>query len=71
MAKAFGRRGATGTFTDTVPEKSAEQAILIKQDAMVDQINAIVAALAAATDITHINAAMAALVPLTKVILVP
>ena len=68
---AFGRRGSTGTFADTVPEKSAEQAMLIKQDAIIDQINAIVAALAAATDVAHINAAMAALAALTKVKLVP
>ena len=67
----FGRRGATGTFTDTIAAKSAEQAMLIKQDEIIDRVNAVVAALAVAVDITAVNAAMAALADIVKVKLVP
>jgi len=68
---AFGRRGSTGTFADTVPEKSAEQAMLLKQDEIIDRINAVVAALAIAADVPAINAAAAALASIVKVVLVP
>ena len=71
MSQDFGRRGATGTFADTVPAKSAEQAMLIKQDEIIDRINAVVAALAIAADVPAINAAAAALAAIVKVKLVP
>lgn len=45
-----GRMGTTGTFTNTVPPKSAEQAILVKQDEIIDRLNAILAAIAGSTD---------------------
>lgn len=70
MAAEKGRRGATGTFTDTVAAKSAMQAILIKQDETIDRINAVVAALAIAADAAAINAAAAALPAIIKVKLV-
>lgn len=65
-----GRQGKTGTYANTVAPKSAEQAMLVKQDEMIDRINALVAALAIAADITEVNAAAAALTALEKVKLV-
>ena len=64
-----GREGSTGNYTNTIAPKSAEQAMLIKQDEMIDRINAIVAALAVAADTAAINAAASALTALTKVAL--
>lgn len=65
-----GRQGSTGTFQDTIERKSAQQAMLMKQDEMIDRINALVAALAVAADAAAINSAAAALPALIKVKLV-
>lgn len=56
-----GRRGSTGTFTDTVPAKSAEQAILIKQDEIIAKLNEILAAVAASSDGDTLQTALAAI----------
>lgn len=64
-----GRLGSTGTFTNTVAPKSAEQAMLMKQDEIINRVNALTAALAAAADVPAINAAAAALPALVKVML--
>ena len=48
-----GRRDLTGTrFQDTVPAGSAEQAVLIKQDELIDQLKALMAKLDSDTSIT-------------------
>ncbi len=65
-----GRQGSTGTFTNTIAPKSAEQAMLMKMDEMIAAINALRAALASAADTAAINAAATALSDLTKVSLV-
>lgn len=65
-----GRQGSTGTFQNTIAPKSAEQAMLIGQDAMVDAFNALLAAIAGATDIASLQTAAAAIVAPTKVSLV-
>jgi hypothetical protein len=68
---AFGRRGSTGTFTDTIAEKSAEQAMLINQDALIDAMNALLAAIANATDLASLQTGAAAVTVPSKVKLVP
>lgn len=46
-----GRKGnSVNRFIDTVKPQSAEQAILIKQDEIIDKLNAILAAIEAGTD---------------------
>lgn len=67
---SVGRQGSTGTHTNTIAPKSAEQAMLLKQDEIVDRINALVAALATAADTAAINAAATALTALVKTKLV-
>lgn len=67
----FGRRGATGTFANTIAPKGAEQAMLIKQDEIIDQVNAALAAIAGAADFAAAQAAISALVAISKVKLVP
>jgi hypothetical protein len=54
---------------DTVKPGSAQQAMLIKQDAIIAQLNAIVAALATASSIAAVNSAAAALPVLVPVVL--
>lgn len=68
---SVGRQGSTGTFTNTIAPKSAEQAMLLKMDDIVDsvnamatQLNSLVASLAGAADVAAINAAAAALTAL-------
>ena len=68
---SYGRRNASGVFTDTVPANSAEQAMLLKQDEIIKKINALVADLAVATNITDVNAAAAAIVAIIPVKLIP
>ena len=65
-----GRTGSTGTYANTVSPKSAEQAMLLKQDEIITRINALVAALAVAADAGEINTAAAAFAALEKVKLV-
>lgn len=65
-----GRDPLNRTKTNTVVPKSATQAILMKQDEIIDRMNAVVAALAVAADIAAVNAAAAALPALEKVKLV-
>lgn len=45
-----GRINPSNHFIDTVPQKSAEQAMLIKMDEIIDRLNAISVAIEAATD---------------------
>lgn len=67
-----GRQGSTGSFANTIAPKSAEQAMLIAQDAMIDAINGIAAAVAASSDYATLKAGIAAAVPaaLAKVALI-
>jgi hypothetical protein len=65
-----GRQGSTGVFTNTIAPKSAEQAMLMKMDEMIDRLNALRAALETAADTAAINTAAAALADLEKVKLV-
>lgn len=60
-SKEFGRRGSTGTFTDTIPAKSAEQAMLLKIDELQAQLNSIIAAINASTSGTDLQSGLAAL----------
>jgi len=45
-----GRQGSTGTFTNTIAPKSAEQAMLLKMDEIIAKLALIQAAIEAATD---------------------
>ena len=58
----FGRQGQTGTFTNTIKPKSAEQAMLVQMDAMVANWNGLLTAVAAATDVPSLQAGIAAAV---------
>lgn len=40
-----GRAGSTGTFTNTIAPKSAEQAMLLKLDELIDTLKAVAAQL--------------------------
>lgn len=65
-----GRSSQKRTMVNTVVPKSATQAILMKQDEIIDQLNAIRAALETAADVSAVNAAAAALSDLEKVKLI-
>lgn len=65
-----GRGKASSIKTNTIPNKSATQAILRKQDEIIDRINALVNALEVAADTAAINAAALALADLQKVRLI-
>jgi hypothetical protein len=65
-----GRGKASSIKTNTIPNKSATQAILRKQDEIIDRINALVNALEVAADTAAINAATLALADLQKVRLI-
>lgn len=65
-----GRSTQVRTKVNTVVPKSATQAILMKQDEIIDRLNAIRAALAVAADVAAVNAAAAAMTDLIKVKLV-
>jgi len=67
---SVGRQGSTGTFANTIAPKSAEQAMLMKMDEIIDRVNALRAALETAADTAAINAAAAALSDLEKIKLV-
>jgi len=47
-----GRPNRTQEFTDTVPEKSAEQAVLVKQDEIIDLLKSLSAKLDADAGVT-------------------
>lgn len=50
VSTVIGRMGDTGTYTNTISPKSAEQAMLVKQDEVIAKLNLILAAIAAAVD---------------------
>jgi len=54
------RQGKNLRKTNTIKPKSAEQGMLLKQDALIDALNAIKAATAAATDLITLQAGIAA-----------
>lgn len=56
-----GRLGSTGTFQNTIAPKSAEQAILLKQDEIITKLNAILAAIVASSDGNTLQTALAAI----------
>jgi hypothetical protein len=58
---SVGRQGTTGTFQNTIAPKSAEQAMLVKQDEMIAKLNAILAAIAASSDGDTLQTALAAI----------
>ena len=54
------RQGKNLRKTNTIKPKSAEQGMLLKQDALIDALNAIKTATAAATDLITLQAGIAA-----------
>jgi len=69
MAKGRNQNSSV-EFTNTVPNKSAMQAILQKQDAVIDEIKAIKDAIEDAADLAALKVAIAALADLEKVELI-
>lgn len=54
---------------DTIAPGSAEQAMLKKQDEMIDAMNSLLASLASAADVAAVNAAAAAIPAIKKIVL--
>lgn len=65
-----GRQGSTGTFTNTIAAKSAEQGMLIQQDALITAMTALLAAIAGASDLATLQSAAALVVVPAKLPLV-
>lgn len=61
MIPAGRRQGSKLRKTNTIKPKSAEQGMLINQDAIIDALNAIKAAVANATDIPSLQTGVAAI----------
>lgn len=65
-----GREGSTGTFQNTVSPKSAEQAMLMKMDELVDAVKALTAKLDADAGVADTNYAALISAALEKIKLV-
>lgn len=70
MRPAGRRQGASLKKTNTIKPKSAEQGMLINQDALIDTLNAIKAAVAASTDIASLKTGVAAVAVPSKLNLI-
>lgn len=60
MAKStsVGRKNRSGRYVNTIRPESAEQAMLKKQDEIIDKLNSILAAIEAATDAASLFTAL-------------
>lgn len=61
MANKGRRHGASLKKTNTIRPKSAEQGMLLNQDAILDYLNAIAAAIASSSDGDTLQTALAAI----------
>jgi hypothetical protein len=65
-----GRSNPSNRFVNTVIRGSADQAMLLNQDALVDRVNLLVSDIVAAVSFAGLQATLTSLSPLTKVSLI-